>query len=70
MNVKQTRHCYTIKHKLAVIAYAKQHGNRAAERKYGSPPNGDDKNVEKTRRTKHVFVGEFELSWMSQLRNQ
>ena len=40
MNVKQTRHCYTIKHKLAVIAYAKQHGNRAAERKYkyGLPP--------------------------------
>ena len=25
MNVKQTRHCYTIKHKLAVVAYAKQH---------------------------------------------
>ena len=38
MNVKQTGHCYTIKHKLAVIAYAKQHGNRAAERKYGSLP--------------------------------
>ena len=83
MNVKQTRHCYTIKHKLAVVAYAKQHGNRAAERRYGSLPTPqhpyvimrcpapyalyiqifrDDKNVVKTRRTKQIFVGDFELN--------
>ena len=39
MEHKERRHCYSIKFKLEVVAYAKQHGNRAAERHFGSPPN-------------------------------
>ncbi len=35
---KQRRHCYTITFKLDVINYAKEHGNRAAERMFGPPP--------------------------------
>lgn len=32
------RHSYTIGYKLQVVAYAKEHGNRAAERHFGPPP--------------------------------
>ena len=37
MEQKKHRRFYTIKFKLQVVDYAKQHGNRAAERKFGSP---------------------------------
>ena len=32
------RRFYTIKFKLQVVDYAKQHGNRAAESRFGPPP--------------------------------
>lgn len=38
MAQKQCLHCYNIAYKLRVIAYAKEHGNRAAERHFGPPP--------------------------------
>ena len=38
MAEKQNRHCYNIKFKLDVVAYAKDHGNRAAARYFGPPP--------------------------------
>ena len=38
MDLQQRRHCYSVKFKLEVIAYAKEHGNRASERNFGSPP--------------------------------
>ena len=31
MEQKQRKHFYTLKFKLEVVAYAKEHGNRAAE---------------------------------------
>ena len=34
---KQRRHCYTIKFKLDVINYAKEHGNMAAEHMFRPP---------------------------------
>ena len=38
MDQKQRRHSYTLKFKLEVVAYAKEHGNRAAEHRLGPPP--------------------------------
>ena len=35
MDQKQRRHSYTVKFKLEVVAYAKEHGNRAVERRFG-----------------------------------
>ena len=34
---QQRSHCYTIRFKLDVINYAKEHGNRAAERFFRPP---------------------------------
>jgi hypothetical protein len=38
MNPQKRRYCYTIAFKCAVIEYAKEHGNRAAERQFGPQP--------------------------------
>jgi hypothetical protein len=38
LNHPKRRHCYTIAFKRAVIKYAKEHGNRAAERQFGPRP--------------------------------
>lgn len=38
MAFSNTRHTYSIGFKLQVVQYAKQHGNRAAERHFGPPP--------------------------------
>ena len=38
MDQKKRRRFYTIRFKLQVVDYAKQHGNRAAERRFGPPP--------------------------------
>lgn len=38
MSVKQKRLSYNVNFKLEVIKYAKEHGNRAAERHFGPPP--------------------------------
>ena len=38
MDQNKHRRFYTIKFKLQVVDYAKEHGNRAAERRFGSPP--------------------------------
>jgi hypothetical protein len=40
MNHPKCRHCYTIAFKHAAIEYAKEHGNRAAERQFGLLPTG------------------------------
>ena len=37
MDQNKRRRFYTIKFKLQVVDYAKQHGNRAAERRFGAP---------------------------------
>lgn len=38
MSVKQKRLSYNVNYKLEVVNYAKEHGNRAAERHFGPPP--------------------------------
>ena len=35
---KNKRYSYDVGYKLKVIAYAEEHGNRAAERHFGPPP--------------------------------
>jgi len=38
MGLKERRLSYSIAFKIDVINYAEKHGNRAAERRFGSPP--------------------------------
>jgi hypothetical protein len=46
MNHPKRKHCYTISFKHAVIQYAKEHGNRAAERQFGLlPTDGTEHNL-------------------------
>ena len=35
---KNKRYSYDVDYKLKVVAYAEEHGNRAAERHFGPPP--------------------------------
>ena len=47
---KQRRHSYTIKFKLDVINYTKEHGNRAAEHMFGPTDRDDDSCMAPARR--------------------
>jgi len=38
MGSKEERFSYSIAFKIEVVNYAVKHGNRAAERRFGSPP--------------------------------
>ena len=38
MGTKERRLSYSIAFKIEVVNYAEKHGNRAAERRFGSPP--------------------------------
>jgi len=40
MGSKERRLSYSIAFKIEVANYAEKHGNRAAERRFGSPPSG------------------------------
>jgi len=42
MGSKERRLSYSIAFKIEVVNYAGKHGNRAAERRFGSPPNRED----------------------------
>ena len=61
MASKQRRKAYTVGYKLEVIEYAKQHGNRAAERHFGPPPTEkiirewrkQEEELKKTKNRKH-----------------
>ena len=62
---KQKRISYTIPFKLEVVKYAKEHGNRAAERHFGPPPTEkmirewrkQEDQLQKTDKTKQCFRG-------------
>ena len=61
MASKQRRKAYTVGYKLEVIEYAKQHGNRAAERHFRPPPTEkiirewrkQEEELKKTKNRKH-----------------
>uniref|UniRef100_L7MZP6 HTH CENPB-type domain-containing protein n=1 Tax=Anolis carolinensis TaxID=28377 RepID=L7MZP6_ANOCA len=61
----QKRLSYRIPFKLEVIKYAKEHGNRAAERHFGSPPTEkmirewrkQEDQLQKADKSKHTFRG-------------
>ena len=62
---KQKRISYKIPFKLEVVKYAKEHGNRAAERHFGPPPTEkmiqewrkQEDQLQKTDKTKQCFHG-------------
>ena len=62
---KQKRISYKIPFKLEVVKYAKEHGNRAAERHFGPPPTEkmirewrkQEDQLQKTDKTKQCFRG-------------
>jgi hypothetical protein len=46
MGSKVRRLYYSIVFKVEVVNYTEKHGNRAAERRFGSPPTGDKMRIE------------------------
>ena len=57
MASKQRRKAYTVGYKLEVIEYAKQHGNRAAERHFGPPPTKKKSDSSNEHSSKDEFSG-------------
>nr|XP_028597585.1 uncharacterized protein LOC114603030 [Podarcis muralis]XP_028597587.1 uncharacterized protein LOC114603030 [Podarcis muralis]XP_028597588.1 uncharacterized protein LOC114603030 [Podarcis muralis]XP_028597589.1 uncharacterized protein LOC114603030 [Podarcis muralis] len=63
--IKQRRLAYRIPFKLEVVKYAKEHGNRAAERHFGPPPTEkmirgwrkQEDQLQKADKCKHTFRG-------------
>ncbi|CAI5785439.1 Hypothetical predicted protein, partial [Podarcis lilfordi] len=63
--IKQRRLVYKIPFKLEVVKYAKEHGNRAAERHCGPPPTErmirdwrkQEDQLQKADKSKHTFRG-------------
>ena len=64
MATSSKRFSYTIAYKLQVIQYAKEHGNRAAERHYGPPPTEKMENVPQVRcyRVTRLCIGKTTLA--------
>ena len=49
MGSKERRLSYSNAFKIEVVNYAEKHGNRAAERRFGSPPTDDDTRMEEAK---------------------